>query len=231
MTSPAPRISVVVPAYNAAKFLPEAIESITSQSLAPSEIIVVDDGSKDDTLSIAQALCDQVVVQENQGAGAARNAGVSASSGDYLAFLDADDLWSPDKLSWQWNILESNSALDMVFGHVQQFVSTDCTLEEAAAWACPTQPMPGYLPGTVLVRRSAFDQVGPFRTDLTVGETIDWYVRAIETGLKGHLMQEVILHRRVHGQNQTLQHRDAQRDYLRVVKASLDRRRRESEVS
>src|SRR2546423_7727277 len=91
-------VSVVVPAYNYARYLPQAIDSALGQTHPPLEVIVVDDGSTDDTPRVLDAYGDRIraVRQANQGAGAARNAGIAVARGEYVAFLDSDDLWRPD---------------------------------------------------------------------------------------------------------------------------------------
>src|SRR5215472_561278 len=104
-------ISVIIPAYNHARFLTPAIESVLSQTMEPSEIVVVDDGSTDETSSVLGTFGRQirVVRQKNQGVAAARNRGAELATGEYLAFLDADDLWLPRKLEMQLNRFESES--------------------------------------------------------------------------------------------------------------------------
>src|SRR4051794_10354756 len=94
-----PTVSVIVPAYNYERYLSLAIESALAQTHSPLEVIVVDDGSTDDTPRVLAAYGDRIraIRQPNQGAGAARNTGIAASRGDYLAFLDSDDLWRRDK--------------------------------------------------------------------------------------------------------------------------------------
>lgn len=101
---PAP-ISVVIPAYNAEAFLGDAIESVHAQTLAVLETIVVDDGSTDRTSSIAVSLNARVIRQDNGGASAARNAGIRAATGQWIAFLDADDIWEPEKIECQYEMI------------------------------------------------------------------------------------------------------------------------------
>lgn len=224
-------ISVIIPAYNAEHYLGEALESVFAQTLAPAEILVVDDGSTDGTTAIAQQFSPEVILipQENQGAGGARNLGVERASGEYIAFLDADDLWTDIKLERQLSILVQQSQTEMVFGHVTQFISPDIDEQLKATIACPDHPFAGYIPGTLFLRRETFLKVGFFETQWKVGEFIDWYAKAIECGLSGTMMPEIVMKRRLHGSNQTIRERDAQRDYVKILKASLDRRRKGSE--
>ena len=95
----------------------------------------------------------------------------------------------------------------------------------AAGDAAAEAIMAGYVPGAMLIRRESFARVGPFSTGWRVGEFVDWYARAMELGLKGHMLDEVVLHRRLHNANIGLVEPNAKGDYLRIVKASLDRRR------
>lgn len=114
----APRFSVIIPAYNSAATLARAVESVLAQSWPAYEIIVVDDGSTDDTLQVARKFGDKVLViqQPNAGVSVARNRGVEAANGDWLAFLDADDWYYPDRLRWHAEWLASDETLDFLTG-------------------------------------------------------------------------------------------------------------------
>jgi glycosyltransferase involved in cell wall biosynthesis len=214
-----PLVTVVIPAYNAERHLPEAVASVLAQTYQPLEIVAVDDGSTDGTLQALRRFGPRVrsIAQVNAGAGAARNVGVAMATGSYIAFLDADDYWPPQKVARQVETLEQNPELDLLLGHVQQFRHGGEDLGE---------PSPGFLPGTLLARRQAFDRVGPFNTGLRVGEFIDWYARAQEAGLTTRLEPDVWLRRRIHEDNLGIRERTSQGDYLRVLKAAMDRRRR-----
>jgi glycosyltransferase involved in cell wall biosynthesis len=218
----------VVPCYNCAAYLGEALASALSQTLPPAEILVVDDGSTDASARVAQAHAPRVkyLYQANQGIGPARNTGVAQSRGELLAFLDADDRWEPAKLERQWAALQADASLDAVFAHAKQFVSPDVADNpDIQRLLAPEGAMAGYYASSLLIRRPAFDGVGAFATDLSVGEFIDWYARAMEAGLAMQLLPDVLVWRRIHGANSTLRHRHQHHQYARILKASLDRRR------
>ena len=219
----APLVSAVIPAYNAQAYVAQAIESVLAQTYAPVEIVVVDDGSDDGTERVVRGFGPRVRLyrQAHGGPGAARNLGVAKSTGPLLAFLDADDLWMPDKLERQVEALQQSSECGMVFGMVQQFQQGGGT----------EPPQPGHFAGTLLVRREAFNKVGPFAEDLHVAEFIDWYARATDLGLTWRLLDQVVLRRRIHGENLGVRERSASSDYLHVLKDALDRRRRRTDTA
>lgn len=216
-------VSVVVPVFNRECFLRETLQSICAQSLAPYEIIVLDDGSTDNSRAVVREFGPSVsyFYQENQGIGAARNAGVAQASGEFLAFLDSDDLWSVDALESRARVLESDKKLDMVFGHAQNFLSPEVKESDLAKLNI-FEPLPGFSCGGMLIRRKSLNVVGPFRTDLKTGEFIEWMARADELGLRRKLITNTVLQRRIHTSNHTLSH---QNGYLRILKETLDRRR------
>jgi glycosyltransferase involved in cell wall biosynthesis len=220
-------ISVMIGAYNAEKYLGEAIDSVFAQTHRPLELIVVDDGSEDGTGDAARVYGDRLtyVRQDRGGNGAARNRAVREARGDFFAFLDADDRFTPSKLEHQLAELEADAELDVVFGQVQEFVSPELPPDVQAQIRPPAPVAPWTAPNLMLVRRQAFERVGPFATDLRVGVTVDWLARANEAGLKSLVLPEVILERRLHTDNNGLREADSRSQYLHVLKASLDRRR------
>lgn len=223
-----PLVSVVIPVYNCECYLAEAIESVLAQTYRPIEVIVVDDGSTDGSAPVAKRFADSVryCFQANSGTSAARNRGASLASGTLFAFLDADDVWVVDKLTRQMAVFGDDPGLDVVFGHVQQFCSPELDGHIKKTLYCPAEAMPGYLPGTMLIRRDAFLRVGPFETDWQAAEALAWYSRVMEKGLRSLMLPEVVLKRRLHIGNKGIRQRTLQKtQYLRILKASLERRR------
>lgn len=222
-----PAVSVVVTAYNCGRYLAEAIGSVFAQHPTPDQVIVVDDGSTDDTAAVAARFGDGILYlhQENAGIGAARNRGIEAARGRFIALLDGDDLWRVDKIALQLAAFEQDPELDLVFGYAQNFHSPELAEHQRTASA-PLRPMPGLLASTMLARREAYDRVGLYQPQWTVGEFIDWYLKAQEAGLKERMLDELVLRRRIHTSNQGIRERDATSDYARIIKASLERRRK-----
>jgi len=220
-------VSVIIPAYNAENYLAEAVESALGQTYRPIEVIVVNDGSTDRTAQIAERFGDRIryTCRTNGGIGAARNTGVRLARGAFISFLDADDLWTADKLALQVSILQGDSSLDMMFAHVELFHSPELDAEVTRQIEIRQPIMAGHHAGTMLIRREAFQRVGFFNESLDVGEFIDWYARARELGLSLFMCPEVLMKRRLHTTNQGLAKRDRLPQYARLLKAALDRRR------
>jgi glycosyltransferase involved in cell wall biosynthesis len=216
-------VSVIIPAYNAARFLADAISSVFAQSHPHIQTVVVDDGSTDDTADVVRHYAVSYVRQQHSGIAAARNTGVLAARGSLLAFLDADDLWTREKLARQINLLAQHPEIQLVAGRVEQFYDE---AYRGARTPLSAQSGGAYTAGALLVRRRDFFRVGMFNTRLQLGEFIDWHSRAINSGLRECCLDEVVLRRRIHGENSTSRHQHSQRDYLAVVKSHLDRKRR-----
>ena len=156
---------------------------------------------------------------------ASRNRAVREATGDFFAFLDADDRFPPEKLERQVAVFDADPELDVVYGHVTEFLSPDLDDEARALLRAPNQNLPWPTPNLMLVKRDAFFRVGPFSTDLKVGIGVDWYARASELGLKGAVPPIVVLERRLHAENNGIREREFKPQYLHVLKAALDRRR------
>ncbi len=219
-------ISVIIPVYNGGVYLPQAIESVLAQTLPPDEVIVVDDGSTDNSLPLAQNYTGVHCLHiPHTGAAAARNRGVEVANGDYIGFLDADDVWVPEKLAWQLDSIAVQPNLEVVLGQVENFISDDCDEDTWRKLAGAVRVAPGYHVGAMLVRRSAFMRVGFFNETLKAGEFIDWWARAQEAHLVYWMLDQLVMRRRLHGANQTRLQRENLLDYTRVAQAALVRRR------
>lgn len=222
-----PLITAAIPVRDGEAYLAEAIESVLDQSRACDQVIVVDNGSTDRSAEIAAGFGSAVeVVSEPQpGIGLARNAAFRATRGDYLAFLDADDLWEPRKTALQLAAFEAEPRLQLVFGHVRQFVSPDLTAEQAEGLRVPTEPQPGQYIGAMLARREAVEAIGPWPGNVRVSDGLTFLLRAGELGLEQMMLAETVTLRRVHGGNHSLDNRDERREFAHHLKRSLDRRR------
>ena len=222
-----PTIGAVIPVWNGARYLAEAISSLLAQQATWSQIIVVDDGSTDASAEIAGAFGPPVTVQRqpNRGIAAARNAGVRALSCSLVAFLDADDLRVANSLAPQIARFADDASLELCFGAMQQFVSPELDAKTRARLVCPAAPGPACTSGTMVARREVFVRYGLFDESLRAGEFIDWITRAKAARVKFSIVEDLVMLRRLHGANHGIVRRDSYDDYVRVVKRALDAKR------
>ena len=224
------KIIVIVPAYNAGKYIGEALQSILDQSIPVDEIIVIDDGSTDNTKEVVSNFPVRYFYQTNKGTAAALNAGIEQSSGDYLAFLDADDIWMQQRLYLQLEAFEKDPSLDMVFGLMQQFISPELPAEEQNKIEVNTaEVVVGIHKSAWLIKREAFLRVGLFAGGFLLEEFTDWYARSKEKKLHESVVQQVVAKRRIHQSNTSRVHKNLKQDYPRILKAALDRRRQQGQ--
>jgi glycosyltransferase involved in cell wall biosynthesis len=178
------KISVVIPAYNAERFMRRCLSSVFAQTLKPDEVIVVDDGSTDATASLAQELGARVVRRANGGLSAARNSGIDNASGDWIALLDADDMWAQQKLERQATLTLPGTVL--VYTGIRIFDDSGERESRPAAGADSVSRMLRYrnpiAPSTVLVRREAVIQGGGFREDIRACEDWEMWIRLERLG-------------------------------------------------
>jgi glycosyltransferase involved in cell wall biosynthesis len=224
----AERVSAIVPARDAELYIGEAIDSILAQTSPPDQVIVVDDGSRDETAGRVKRYGDSVTLirREPGGIGAAINTALDAAEGDLISFLDADDLWTPRKLELQCQALAADPGLDLVFGHAQEFISPDLSESQRARLRVTPDPQPAKLKGTMLIRRAALDRAGRFPTEWKVVDFIDWYARAQDQGLRELMLDQVVLRRRLHRSNWGRNRSEARTEYAAAMGAMLRRRRR-----
>jgi glycosyltransferase involved in cell wall biosynthesis len=225
-----PTVSAAIPVRDGEAYLAEAIESVLVQSRPCDQVVVLDNGSSDRSAEIARGFAPavQVVSEPRPGIGAARNAAMRAAGGDFVAFLDADDLWEPRKIELQLAAFEARPELQLVFGHVVQFVSPALAAENALALTVPPDPQPGLYIGAMLARRSAIEAIGPWAEDVRVSDGLSFLLRARELGLSEAMLPETVTRRRLHGENHSIHNRGERSEFARHLKRSLDRRRKAS---
>jgi glycosyltransferase involved in cell wall biosynthesis len=213
-------ISVIIPVWNGARFLEEALSSIIGQTLPCSEILVVDDASDDASAEIAARTGAPVRVISRTARGGpavARNTGIQAARGDVLAFLDADDLWLPDKLAWQAQ--EIAAGAKYVVGWMTTF--SDPCMADGATFKSRSM----LYPTSIALTRDCLQNVGLLDESPAIVEWADWIDRARHLGVPGVESQRVCVRRRVHDRNWTLSHSRVTSNALSFARAAIARKR------
>ncbi|HXA96412.1 MAG TPA: glycosyltransferase family A protein [Candidatus Dormibacteraeota bacterium] len=230
-------IAVVIPAYNAERFLDETLESVWAQSAPPSEVIVVDDGSTDSTAAIARRHRVTVLSQRNIGPSEARNAAIRHTAQPWVALLDADDVWEPDKLARQWEAVQACPEAGAVFSDFIEFdetgpIGAPYFARKPHYWTVKrTEVAPGvmacdreslgrntldgnfFAPSTLLVRRSLLLQIGLFDPTVWGREDIDCILRLL-TVCAMAVVERPLMRTRVHPANLS-------RDHYRMAVAGI----------
>ena len=178
-------VSIIIPTYNRQSWIKEALESVLCQSYSHYELIVVDDGSCDNTSNFLRSLDTpaRYFFQSNQGPSAARNKGLDLSRGEWIAFLDSDDLWKPEKLKKQMEVLQKEPRFkvcytDEIWIRNGQFVNPRKRHAKVSGWIYPhCLPLCIISPSSVIIHRSVFEEVGRFDTKLPVAEDYDLWLR------------------------------------------------------
>lgn len=213
-------VTVVVPVFNAEEYLAEALESVLSQDPQPEAVIVVDDGSTDRSFEVASRFPVRCVQQENAGPATARNVGIELAKSEFIAFIDADDLWPVGKLALHLAEFAAAPSLDAVLGRYQLWA-----LSEAGGFRKVGQPALSVNLGAGVYRRDLFARLGPLRPEAVPSEDVDWYLRLRESGAAIKAIDEVTLEYRLHTTNITADRDNSNTMFLKALAGSIRRRR------
>jgi glycosyltransferase involved in cell wall biosynthesis len=230
-----PLVSIIMPAYNAAEYIAEAIESVLIQNYRNFELIIVDDGSTDNTKDIIAGFKDEKIkyfYKENAGAASARNLAMKESKGDFLITLDADDMITPDFITKHLQQFEKHPKTDLVYcddylidedgkptqvSERPEYPDRKSLIKDLFRYGCPIVPF------RTCIRKSVFDKIGIFDEDLLVGEDYDMMRRFVKSGLKIHHLKDALYLRRI-TPNNLLRNSTAQnaKCHFEVVKRFTD---------
>jgi glycosyltransferase involved in cell wall biosynthesis len=227
MADAKPLISVIIPVYNYGSFLGEAIRSVLAQTYRPLELIVVDDGSTDNTAGVVQQFGHAVLYRfvDHCGVGACRNHGLAFAKGSLIAFLDGDDIWTAGKLSVQAQYLAVHPEALGVFTRLKYFVEPGSLVppsfkrellegDHGAPHLC-----------SLLARTSVFESVGKFSEGVATAEDVDWFARCNDQGIPMATLPEVCVRIRIHGANTSLTSGENDGNLLKVLRQSIARKR------
>lgn len=196
-------VTAIIAVYNGEKYIVSAIESILEQTIKIDEIIIIDDGSSDNTLSLLSNLSlDNMIIvsQANKGQAKSLNKAIKMANSEYLSFLDADDLWMPNKTALQLSIFEQNKNTQLCFGHVEEFISPELSEIEKQKLVCSPYPRIGKMRQAMLVKKSIFQDFG-FFPELPTMDFIAWYATNRTKIFFEEIVNEAIIRRRLHATN------------------------------
>lgn len=223
-------ISIILPVFNGENYLAEAVESVVRQSITNWELIIIDDGSTDSSaIIIEQFQCQhgaiQCISQRNTGVTEARNRGIEAARGEYIAFLDQDDYWAPETLAFHLNYHQLYPDVRYTLANQVCFLDDPTQIPGWFKLQKLDVPHAGHLPGTLFVKRDLFQEIGKFDPQYPISSDADWFARCRDAGIYHATIPETVLYRRIHGGNQSRQAKVIQRELMSLLSASIKRKR------
>jgi glycosyltransferase involved in cell wall biosynthesis len=221
-------IACIIPVRNGAAHIGEALDSCLAQRLPPEDIVVVDDGSEDETSAVVAHYVPKVRYfrQDWTGAAAAMNFGVAATRSPLIAFIDHDDLWLPEKLECQACVLAQNPEVEAVFCHLTQFISPETPSELAGRLHCPSTPQVGICASAILIRRESLLRFDPFEGGRDASAFMKWQVRAQMADFAYKTLREVLVRRRLHASNSSRREASLNHEiYLDCARELITKRR------
>ncbi len=227
----AQRITAIIVVRNGERFLADALQSIVRQTRPPDEVLLIDGQSTDRTAEIARSFPGvRYLLQEDLGIANARNLAIAAATGEFIAFLDADDYWTTDKLAVQMAHMLEHPTLMYTTTWLTHFYDADCPPRPGYRPESFEQGIEGRFPGTMLARRAVFEQVGPFNPAFSLAFEVDWFARAQDAGIPSAVIETVLLRKRIHAQNTSMQRERYRQEWFAVMRQSLLRKRSHSSV-
>lgn len=219
-------VSVVICVYNGEKYIKEAIESVLSENYPQMEILCIDDGSTDSTMDILRNFGSAVKIssQQNQGVAVARNFASQIAQGEFITYLDSDDLFVPGRIAAMVEVLLQNPETAIVFGQIKQFITPELIKPSSGKMKIEEDILAGVCPGGVMYRSNIFQEVGEFEKGNQTAYFLDWCLKAKEKGLVEKHLDRIVTLRRVHQNNSSfIEKNNFSSEATRVIKEHLDR--------
>jgi glycosyltransferase involved in cell wall biosynthesis len=221
-----PLVSVIIPVYNGEHYLAQAIESVFAQTYKPIELIIIDDGSFDNSSYIARSFKEICYhYQINKGVAVARNAGIAVSNGEFIAFLDQDDIWTHNKLNVQIDYLLNHPEADGVLSKQRLFLEPGIAPPKWLKRELLQKEQTGYFPSSMVVRKDVFSRIGVFDPVYKHTSDVDWIARVKDAGILMIMLPEALFYRRIHSANTSAETQIIHPELLKTLKKSIERQR------
>ncbi|HEY3812803.1 MAG TPA: glycosyltransferase [Caulobacteraceae bacterium] len=225
-TRPAVDVSVIMAVKNGARFIDQALDSVEASSVMPREVLVIDGGSTDATHAlVGRRPWATLVAQRSTGIADAYNEAITLARGDLVAFLSHDDLWAPQKLARHVEAMAAQPRQAFTVSLVQHFLEPGAETPPGFRAALLDAPVAGFLMEALVARRSLFDAVGLFDPRFATGEDTDWFARVLDAGVPHAVIREVLVRKRVHATNASLNDAATNANLLTALRRSVERKR------
>ncbi|MEM1167879.1 MAG: glycosyltransferase [Cyanobacteria bacterium P01_H01_bin.35] len=221
-----PLVSVIIVVKNGERYLQNAIDSILNQTYSNYEIIVIDGSSTDNTPKIAQSYPQiRYFVQDSKGIANAYNQGIELGKGELIAFLSHDDTWTSDKLETQVIYMSEHPEIGYTVAKVNFFLEPGHSPPSGFRTELLEGEHIGKIMETLVVRKTLFEKIGKLNPEFAVAEDVDWFARANDAQIPMAVMPKVLLNKRVHDTNLSLNSQQNTQNLLKLIRNSIQRKR------
>ncbi|HWE46914.1 MAG TPA: glycosyltransferase [Caulobacteraceae bacterium] len=219
-------VSVVMAVRNGVRFIDQALDSLEASTVTPREVLVIDGRSEDGTAEVVRRRSwTTLVAQQSSGIADAYNEAIAQTRGGLIAFLSHDDLWAPHKLARHVDVMTARPDLALTVSLVQHFLEPGAVAPSGFRRELLDEPVPGMLMEALVARRDVFEAVGPFDNRFATGEDTDWFARARDLGVAQTVIPEVLVRKRVHAANASLNDSQTNTNLLTALRRSVERKR------
>lgn len=225
MTEKLPLVSVIVAVKNGERFIRESLQSVYDQNYPAIEVIVVDGRSTDNTLSIVNEFeHHKIIHQEEAGISDAYNIGIKAAKADYVSFISSDDIWMRDKLITQISYLMNHHEVMFTNSYIKYFLDSGSEIPYGFRKKLFDGVHPARIMENFVAKKKVFECVGYFKKDLSTAEDVDWFSRAHHLNIPSHVIPKVLLKKRIHNRNTSMNVLVNNKNLLKVLRSSVHRK-------
>lgn len=218
-------ITVIIPVKNQQKFIAQSIESVLEQTYDDYELLVIDGNSTDDTEKIVKYYqMVKYIKQKDSGLYSALNLGIHLAAGDFITFNGSDDIWVKDKLETQVSYLMSHPEIQYVVSKIRCFLEPGCLPAPGFRLELLTSEPVARILENLMVRKSLFEKIGYFNDELSIAGDVDWYSRAIDANIPMAAIDKVLVYKRIHDGNISMNIAKNNQELLQIVKRSIGRK-------
>lgn len=221
-----PLVSVIMVVKNGEQYVQQALDSIYNQEYPLFEVIVVDGKSEDNTMSIVNEFePDKIITQSGEGISDAYNTGIQAANAMFISFLSSDDIWMPEKLNNQIKYMLYHKEVMYTNSLIEYFLEPGSDIPTGFRRNLLGRPHPARIMENFVAKKEVFDKVGFFNLELSTAEDVDWFSRAQDLNIEGHILNEVLLKKRIHGKNVSLEVEKNNKNLMKVLREAVQRKR------
>lgn len=218
-------VTAIMVVKNGEKFMQQAIHSVLNQEIQPDEFIAVLGNSTDRTLEILNQFPAIKIIQQNgEGISNAYNTGIKKASGDLICFISHDDIWTPDKLKIQKGFMVENPGIKFSNCHVEYFLEPGYAKPTGMREMWLKKPQPAKIMETLMARKEVFILAGLYNETLRTAEDVDWFARAADMKIPSEILPRVLLKKRLHGSNISMEINSNNQNLLKALRASVKRK-------